>query len=175
MEFWTIINSISSAISTLVAIIAVIIGLRQISNIKHPKLHANLGIKQGLYAKKENYDDKPLVVTALNIEVINLGISKVYIDHCGVSFINPHSKKTSSGIFAAGSEYEDFCLAPGEKKYCSIIVWDIMKEKNIGLYDKEIGVSDKAIIEINLSNGSIIKFDSKKTYLELVDEIERKQ
>lgn len=175
MEIWNIISSISSAISTLIALIAVIIGLRQISNLKRPKLYATLTVKQGMYAKDKNEATKPFVITGLNIEVVNLGMAKVYIDHCGVSFVDRLTKKTTSGIFAAGPEYEDFCLEPGEKKYCSIIVWDIMKDQNIGLYDKEIGVSNKAIIEINLSNGSVIKFDSKKTYAELIDEIERKQ
>ena len=175
MEIWNIISSISSAISTLVAITAVIIGLRQISNLKRPKLHATLDVKQGVYAKTQNKDAEQIVVTGLNIEVVNLGMAKVYIDHCAVSFVDRLTKKTTSGVFAAGKEYEDFCLEPGEKKYCSIIVLDIMKEHNIGLYDKEIGISDKAIIEIHLSNGSVIKFDSKKTYAELIDKIERKQ
>ena len=175
MDIWNIISSISSAVGTLVAIIAVIIGLRQISNLKRPKLSASLRVAQGVYAKNKDDLNDQIVVTSLNVEVINLGMSKVYIDHCGVSFVDRLTKKTTSGVFAAGSEYEDFCLEPGEKKCCSIIVWDIMKEKSICLYDKEIGVSNKAIIEINLSNGSVIKFDSKKTYAELIDEIERKQ
>ena len=175
MEIWNIINSVSTAIGTLVAIIAIIIALRQVSNLKRPKLYAELLVRQGLCRISEDVNSEPQIVTALNIEVINLGMSKVFIDHCGVSFIDQHTKKQTEGFFASGVEYEDFCLEPGEKKYCSIILYDFMKQKNVGIYSKEIGINNKAKIEIYLSNGSVLQYDSKKTYAELIDEIERKQ
>ena len=74
-----IINTISQTIIAFSAIIAIIITLKQIGNRKNPKMILEYYCGIGMSAKN-------IFVPDITIKMINVGISPIYIEYCGIDF-----------------------------------------------------------------------------------------
>ncbi len=135
-DILNLINTISQMLIATSSIVAIVIAIRQIRNKGKANLNLSYAHKMGLY--QHTNSEKLEVIAGVSIKVINLGLSPIYIEHCGLQFISKRKDLNRPGIM---TEYNIIKINPGESFDGSIPHVEILLDKlddKVSLHDESI-------------------------------------
>ena len=138
------VNTISQVVIAAAAIIAIIITISQVRY--RGKANIKGYYKCALGAIRHDVSNKIEVVAGVNIKIINLGLSPVYIEYCGLKFIGKTKLKNYPGIMTTS---DIVCINPGESydgsiPYIKLLLHDI---------EDKVSLHDNVYVYVQLCNG----------------------
>lgn len=163
-EVLDLINTGTQIIMSLSAVVAIIIAIKQ-TNYKW-KANIKGYYKCGLGMVKCNKSNEFEVIAGINVKIINLGLSPVYIEHCGIEFVTNMKNKNNPGFMTVS---DIICIKPGESYNGSIP----LKEFTINDIDDKVSLHDKLYVYAQLCNGKTHKWKTKDDYASFKHEAEK--
>lgn len=149
------VNTISQVVIALCAIIAIVITIRQVRYIGKANIKGYYRCALGAI---EYNDSKEIeVVAGVNIKIINMGLSPVYIEYCGLEFIGKERNSDYPGIMTTS---EVVCINPGESYDGTISHIELLLDK----IDDEVSLHDRVYVYVQLCNGEEQKWKTDDDY-----------
>lgn len=148
-----VINNICQVVMAISSVIAIVIAIMQIRYRRKPNLKLSYSYAMGLH-KNSN---KQEIIAGISVKIINLGLSPVYIEYCGLQFVNKEKKFNSPGIM---TEYNVVKIAPGESFSGSIPHVELL----LNNLENEVALHDKMYIYVQLCNGKTYKVRTNEDY-----------
>lgn len=154
-EALNFINTISQVVIALSAIIAIIITIKQVRY--RGKANIKGYYKCALGVIRDNTSNKSEVVAGVSIQIVNLGLSPVYIEYCGLKFIGKIKNKNYPGIMTTSDIVR---INPGESYNGSIPYIELL----LNDIDDKVSLHDKVYIYAQLCNGKEHSWETGEDY-----------
>lgn len=164
MDIFNFINVISQLVIAISAVVAIIIAIKQ----TRYKGKANIKgyYKCGLGMIEHNVSKEFEVVSGISIKIINLGLSSVYIEYCGIKFAKKLRNRNAPGFMTVS---DVVCIKPGESYTGSIPINDFI----INDINDKVSIHDMVYVYAQLCNGKIHKWKTEDDYASFKHEAEK--
>lgn len=159
-EILNIINTLSQLVIAISAVVAIVIAIKQ----TRYKRKANIKGNYACVLTMNKYNAE--VVSIIGIQIINFGLSPVYIEYCGIEFAEKIKNKNNLG-FATSSGV--ICIKPGESCKDNIP----LDECVINEINDKVSIHDKVYVYAKLCNGKIQRWKTKDDYATFKHEAEK--